>query len=122
VSGVSPTRGQDGDDDYDYDGYRRRPSLDVRKRKRGLQRLLNFTWLGALLGGLGGAGLMFLALLADARRGAPIGPMLGGMVCVGILGATGGVLAGWFIDTLIHIVRVASRPGGTRRPRREDDE
>ena len=63
---------------------------------------------------------MFFVIASE--RNTPVLGALFGSMGVGVVGATFGLLAGWFVDSVIHGVKAATRDDGPRRRRRDDDD
>jgi hypothetical protein len=106
--------------------------LHIRRRSRGIYRFLNATTIGALLGFLIPASILSLTVLSTTGLKIDVlGRLAAGSVCLGVVGAAVGIVGGWLLDTLIHVVRKATRDETTERPdrrgrtprlRRQEDE
>jgi len=114
---ATPTDLLDDDEDDDFRPRRSIPSI---RRRPFLYRFINGTTIGAAIGFVCVTAPMFF-VLANERNTPALGALCGSM-CVGVVGATLGLLAGWFVDTVIHGVKAATRDDAPRRRRRDDDD
>src|SRR5436305_226218 len=104
------------DDEEEDDDFRRRRSIRNIRRKPFLYRFLNGTTIGAVIGFVCVSTPMFFVIASE--RNTPVLGALCGSMGVGVVGAAFGLLAGWFVDSVIHGVKAATRDD---RPRRDDD-
>ncbi len=100
--------------------FRRQRAIRNIRRKPFLYRFLNGTTIGAAIGWVCVTAPMFV-VLANERNTPLLGALCGSM-CVGVVGATLGLLAGWFVDSIIHGVKAVTRDDRPRRRRPDDDD